>query len=217
MSKHQRSRRNSGFTLVEMITVVAVFGLILTLLGLEFVSVVSTTLHTRANTDAESQARIIMSKVETHLRVAYYDYVDNPPGSPVPVASPLPPLPGASPMPTPFVTFYRVSAGGLVGSGTPTLCTVQGVSNVPCPPFELVTIQINPLKLGELDELITPVKSGVQEAPIVLGTNVSSFNILPVSTSRYDVSLTVTEPSSHCVNDQCSFTLNDVVYVGGQE
>jgi len=212
--RQARNRRNYGFTLVEMITVVAVFGLILTLLGLEFVSVVDHTLHTRASTDAESQARIIMSKVETHLRTAYFDYTDFPSATATPaVASPLP---ASSATPAAFVTFYRVTPGSMATT-PPTCAPSSPLKGALCPPFDLVTIQINPLIPGELDEIVTQLPSGVVEPTIVLGTNVSNFGVTPVSSNRYDLSLTVTEPSTHCSGDACSFTLNDIVYVGGQD
>ncbi len=52
MSRRQRFRRSEGFTLIEMLVVIGLVGLILTLIGLEFVAVVNHTLHTRAETDA---------------------------------------------------------------------------------------------------------------------------------------------------------------------
>jgi prepilin-type N-terminal cleavage/methylation domain-containing protein len=217
MNPNRKHKFVRGFTLVEMITVVFILGLILTLLSYEFLSVIDDTLRTRSNTDAESQARVIMQKIETHMRVAYYDYVDMPPGSPIPVVSPLP---QGSATPAPYVVFYRVSAGGLANT-TPRQCG-PGVGNsaltgAPCPPFELVTIQLNPLNPGELDELITDLPSMVQEPPIVLGTNVTSFGVTAISYDEYNVSLTVTQPSSpnYCANQNCSFTIDDNIYVGG--
>jgi prepilin-type N-terminal cleavage/methylation domain-containing protein len=218
MSRHRDRRLSRGFTLVEMITVVAILGLILTLLGYEFLSVISDTLRTRANTDAESQARIIMQKIDTHLRVAYYDYVDNPnPLVAEPIVSPTP-MP-VSATPVPYVVFYRVKAGGLANT-TPILCPKgYPIAGAPCPPFELVTIQLNPLNPGELDELITELPTMLQEPPIVLGTNVTNFGVTAVSTDEYNITLTVTQPSSpnHCVDNSCSFTIDDNVFVrGGQ-
>jgi prepilin-type N-terminal cleavage/methylation domain-containing protein len=215
MSRHLDHGSSRGFTLVEMITVVAILGLILTLLGYEFLSVISDTLRTRANTDAESQARVIMQKIDTHLRVAYYDYVDNPtPKTVEPVVSPLP---QSSATPVPYVVFYRVAAGGLANT-TPQFCPAgTPIAGAPCPPFELVTIQLNPLNPGELDELITELPTMLQEPPIVLGSNVTNFGVTAISLDEYNVSLTVTQPSSpnHCANNSCSFTLDDNVFVGG--
>ena len=116
-----------------------------------------------------------------------------------------------------------VSAGGLVG--TPTLCPSKyAIPGAPCPPFEQVTIQLDPLRPGVLEEIVAPMTlagPGPAEPPIVLGNNVTSFGVTPPSassTNRYDLALTVTiGPNSHCVNNLCSFTLNDSVYVGGQE
>src|SRR5579864_7930837 len=99
MSTRHELRRGDGFTLVEMLVSLGIIGLILTLIGLEFVGVVNHTLHTRANTDAESQARLIMSQVSTQLRTAYFDVSDYPTTAPakwLPVVSPLP-APSASP------------------------------------------------------------------------------------------------------------------------
>lgn len=208
-----RRRLSGGFTVMEMITVIFIIGLILSLLGFEFVSVIDKTMHTRANTDAESQARIIMSKVETHMRTAYFDYVDynGPTASPNPVISPLP---GSAA--TDFVIFYRVHAGALATT-PPTACPAGPLVGAPCPPFDQVTIQFSPNTPGELDEDITEVSTGNVEPPIVLGTNVSSFQVTGISPSQYQLTLTVSQPSGHCVNNQCSFTLSDVVYVGGQE
>lgn len=160
-----------------------------------------------------------MSKVETHLRTAYYDYVDAPAGSPNPVVAPVP---GPS-TPSTFVTFYRVQPGQMPNPA-PT-CPGSSLKGAPCPPFELVTIQLNPLTPTELDEIVTLEPSGKVEPTTILGNNVSNFGVTAVEDSsgvgvpggEYDIALTVTEPSNHCVNDQCSFTLNDVVYLGGQQ
>ncbi len=205
-----RNRATRGFTLVEMITVVAIIGLILTLLSLEFISVVNSTLHSRANTDAESQARVIMAKIETHMRSAYFDYTDFT-GSPAPVISPIP---GAS---AGYVLFYRSAPGQL----SPAMNTCS--DGAPCPQFETVLIQMNPKVSGELDEIITPQPGGAALPATVLGTNVSSFTVSGQGTNRYDIALTVSEPSGHCTHDPntgrdaCTFSLNDVVYVGGSE
>jgi type II secretory pathway pseudopilin PulG len=199
-------REQRGTTIIELMTVVVIVGLILTLLGFEFVSVVNSTLHSRANTDAESQARVIMSKVETHMRNAYFDYTDfSVNGTPDPVISPVP---GAS---SGYVLFYRTVPGQL----TPATTTCG--NNEPCPQFESVLIEMNPLVPGELDEIDTPQPNGPSKPAIVLGTNVSNFTVTGEANNRYDIAITVSEPSGHCVNQACSFQLNDVVYVGGTQ
>lgn len=214
MKRREKLRSAGGFTLVEMLVVISVFGLILTLIGLEFVSVVDNTLHTRANTDAESQARIVMGKVTTHMRTAFFDVTDAVPGSPRPVASPYQTS-------APYVTFYRVAKGGLGGPIPP--CPAGGIHNggEPCPPYELVTIQMNALNPGELDEIITSMPGGNAQPPIILGRNVTSFIVTSPTTSstQYNIDLTVSVPSGHCggPTKSCSFTLDNVVYVGGSE
>jgi len=211
MRRVKARRVSRGITLVELLVVITIIGLILTLLGLEFVSVVNSTLHSRANTDAESQARLIMSKVETRLRSSYWDYTDfsglN--ASPEPVISPLP---GSS---AGYLLFYRSSPGQLTTGLGP--CGNPAFDGAPCPQFETVLIQMNPSVPGELDEIITPQPSGTAEPVTVLGTNVTNFTVTGQGVERYDVALTVSEPSGHCVNTACTFTLNDVVYVGGNQ
>jgi hypothetical protein len=202
-----------------MLIVLVLVGLILTLLGFELVSAVGDTLHTRANIDAESQARVTMQKIDTHLRVAYYDYVDDPnPGTPLPVISPIPaPTPSAAP----YITFYRVASGGLsstnpqqckgsIGSGGPL-----ANSGAPCPPFELVTIQLNPSVPGELDEIVTPLPGTTQNRPVVLGTDVTNFGVTALSSDEFQITLTVSVPSWQCATNRCSFTLSHDVFVAG--
>jgi prepilin-type N-terminal cleavage/methylation domain-containing protein len=213
-----RTAQESGFTLVETIVAVSIVGLILTLVGLEFVGTVNHMLHTRAQTDAESQARVIMSKIDTQMRSAYFDWTDFPlpSGSPLAVVSPQP-APSAS---ADYIAFYRVSAGGMP---VPVPTASPGTINAgaPAPPYDLVTIQMSTTKPGELDEIISPPLGGPPSSPIPLGQNVSAFVVTFVNTtvsgSRYDVQLTVSEPSGQCVNNACAYTLNDTVYIGGQQ
>jgi type II secretory pathway pseudopilin PulG len=209
MNARQKRRHAGGFSIIETLIAVAVVGLILTLIGLEFVGVVDDTLHTRANTDAESQARLIMARVSTRMRTSFYDVTDNIPG----------PLPVVSPVATsaPYVTFYRVRPGGL--QGPIPLCTPGNAHSggEPCPPFELVTIQMNPIKPGELDEIITPQPGGTAGLPNILGRNVTSFTVTAQSSTQYNVEVRVSIPSSHCSGPArtCTFTLDNVVYIGG--
>jgi hypothetical protein len=161
-----------------------------------------------------------MSKVSNQLRAAYFDVSDYPN---MPAANALPvvsPLPINSPTPVNYVVFYRVAKGGL--ASIPATCPT-GASNfgAPCPPFELVTIQMSATTPGELDEIITPQPGGVPSSPMPMAQNVTGFAVSPISESQqggqYNISITVTQPSGHCVAGGCSFTLDNVVYVGGQE
>jgi prepilin-type N-terminal cleavage/methylation domain-containing protein len=209
----QQSRRVRGFTLVEMIVVVAVIGLILSLVSLEFISVVSTVLHTRANTDAESQARTAMSKIGSQVRSSYWDYVDYPPFQDTGVASPQP---GTTTVP--YIAFYRVTPGSLVSMPNP--CTSPGVNfGAPCPPFELVTIELSATTPGELDEIITPQPNGPPSSPMPIAYNVSDFEVTSVSsagfTNKYDIRLQVSQPSTHCTSNSCTYTLDNVIFAGG--
>lgn len=209
-------RRSAGFTLIETCVAIAIFGLVLTAIGLEFVSVVDHTLHTRADSDAESQARLIMARVSGHMRTAYFDVTDFPTMPAVKAVPVVSPVPLSSP--TSSVTFYRVSKGGLA---TPVPVCSPGTPNQgsPCPPFELVTIALSTSNPGELDEMIAPqgAGAGAPSSPMPIGNNVTNFGVTALSNKQYNVTITVSEPSGHCVANACSFTLDNVIYVGGQE
>jgi prepilin-type N-terminal cleavage/methylation domain-containing protein len=207
--KRPNRKTSSGFTLVEMIVAVSIFGLILALIGFEFVSVVDKTLHTRANTDAEAQARLAMAKVSKDMRSGYFDYKDYPAATPYPILSPLP---GAS---AGYVAFYHVSKGGL--GSIPGTCTTSPNIGIPCPPFELVTIQMSPTTPGELDEITIPQPGGIPSSPMPLAQHVSVFTVFALSSAEYDVKITVAQPSGHCVANACTFTLDNILYVGGQK
>ncbi len=214
MTIKRAAQQSAGFTLVETIVAVSIVGLILTLVGLEFVGAVNHMLHTRADTDAESQARVIMSKVDTQMRSAYFDWTDFPlpSASPYAVVSPQP-VPSAT---ADYVAFYRVSQGGMTVP-VPTASPGAVNAGAPTPPYDLVTIEMSATKPGELDEVISPPLGGPPSSPIPLGQNVSAFVVTAVPPNRYDVQLTVSQPSGQCANNACSFTLNDTVYVGGQQ
>jgi|GEM_PF-2200539 len=215
MSTVRRPKRSSGFTLVELLVAIAVLGLILTFIGLEFVSVVDNTLHTRASVDAEAQARIVMAKVSGQMRGAYFDETDYPTAAPAQQLAVVSPIPVPSASPTGLVVFYRVSKGGL--ATIPVTCATGANQGAPCPPFELVTIQMSTTNPGELDEIVTAQPAGSPSSPTPIGQNVTNFGVTGISKNEFDVTLTVTQPSSRCVSDACSFTLNNVIYVGGQE
>ena len=132
-----------------MMTVIIILGLVLSMIGLEFYGVVSNTLHTRANMDAESMARITMSKVSNEMRLAFPDFTDNLPQKAVVQPGGLPATPG------PIAEFFTVQPGSLV-PGAPICGPTHPNANGPCPPFNDVVIQINPKIPGELDETVTP-------------------------------------------------------------
>jgi prepilin-type N-terminal cleavage/methylation domain-containing protein len=205
--KVRRTQPARGFTLIEMLVVVGIFGLILTAIGLEFSGVVSHTLHTRANTDAEGGARIMLTGVSDEMRAAFPDLTDFPLGPPPTVTQPAVNSTG------PVAQFYRVHQGSL---GDPIPACAAPNNLAPCPPFDVVTIQIDPLKPGVLEKLAQPVAGGGPSVRTVLGTNVTQFAVTSNGDgTRYSVDITVAAPSSHCRNNACTFTLDNVVYIGG--
>src|ERR1700736_2279662 len=218
MSFRRSRRQDAGFTLVETIVAVSIFGLVLTLIGLEFVGVVNHTLHTRADTDAEAQARLVMAKVSTQMRSAYFDWTDYPTQLAINALPVISPTPGvlATATPANFVAFYRVSKNEL--SVIPPVCTPPASNaGAPCPKFDLVTIQMSTTKPGELDEIVTQMPSGVPSSPMPIGQHVTAFDVTPIAESsdkggQYEVRVTVTQPSGQCVGNACTFTLDNIIY-----
>src|SRR5579864_3461494 len=158
-------KSNRGFTLIEMLVVVGVLALILGMIGLEFVGVVSHTLHTRANTDAQAQSRLIMTKVTDEMHAAFPDVTDCPSfpdakcGVPYGQLVVVQPAPNSTP--GPIAQFYRVHQGAL---NSPVH---QCADTRPCPPYDEVTILINPLVPGELDEIVAPALGGLATTTVL--------------------------------------------------
>lgn len=214
-----RSRRQlRGFSILEMLMVCVILGLVLSMIGYEFVGVVSTALHTRANTDAQAQSRLIMTKVEHEMHAAFPDISDCPSfpdakNCPSPLGTLVVVQPAPKGTPGPVAEFYRVRQGSL-NVAIPKCPTTQR----PCPPYDLVTIQLNALVPGELDETVQPATGAGPSSTTVIGNNVSSFTVAPdqlSGSSDYTIDLTVSIPSTHCTSNACDYTLNSVVYVGG--
>jgi prepilin-type N-terminal cleavage/methylation domain-containing protein len=221
---NEKRSSSRGFTLVEMLTSVAIVGLIFVLIGYEFDASLANLLHTRSNRDMESSARVVMSKVTNRLRAAT-PWVFNPtpplPGAPDPVI--LSPVPSTTPPGTSNVlTFYRVHPGSLVNASG-----VHLDSNLlPDPPYDKVTIQrttcptvgCKDLSPNYLVETSVDAFTGTQsETPIVLGKDVTNFSVTAagnISPAQVDVSLTVISSGPHC-DTKCSYTSNSSIWVGG--
>jgi prepilin-type N-terminal cleavage/methylation domain-containing protein len=218
-----RGRLNRGFTLVEMITSVAIVGLILVLIGYEFDASLGNLIHTRSNRDMESNARVVMSKVTNRLRSAS-PWVFNP--SPPPTGSHqviLSPVPATSPPATSNVLqFYRVRPGSLVNAGG----IHTDADGLPDPPYDIVTIQrstcptigcTDPSPNYLVESAVDAQTLAQTEPPMVLGKDVTNFLVTatgPVSPAQVDISLTVASTSSRC-DAKCSYTTNSSIWVGG--
>lgn len=230
--KRQALRR--GFTLVEMLTVVAIVGLMLLLIGYELDSTIHGYFHDRSNMDTQAQSRLVMTKVVNRLRGASpWEFASAPTpsasGQPHPVI--LYPVPGPSPAPTgTSLQFYRPHPGSLsLATAIPT------PSNAPDPPYDIVTIQRSTCPFvgckdpspNYLVETAIDAKSGLQsQQPLVLGTNVTDFTVSAqgkVSPALVTVSITVenTTPGCHPAVPPpspppfCNYTAQDTVWVGG--
>lgn len=213
-----------GFTLVEMVTSVAIVGLILLLIGYEFDASLSNLIHTRSNRDMESNARIVMTKVTNRLRTAS-PWVFNPAPPPPPagvhqvIMIPVPvTTPGAT---SNVLQFYRVRPGSLAN---PAAIPTPG--NVPNPPYDLVTIQRSTCPTpgctdtspNYLVETAVDAQTGAQsEPPLVLGNDVTNFSVTATGNlfpAKVDVSLTVVSPGPRCT-PVCSYVANNSIWVGG--
>ena len=236
MSTDQRRwSPNRGFTLVEMLTVVAILGLIIVLIGYEFDSTIGSYFHDRANMDTQAQSRLVMTKVVNRLRGASpWEFASNP--SPVPSGQPhaviIYPVPAPTPAPTATsLTFYRPHPGSL------SLATTVPLSSggAPDPPYDVVTIQRSkcpfvgckdPSPNYLVETAVDGVTNAQSETPVVLGSNVTDFSVSAqgtVSPALVTVSITVqnTAPGCHPAVPPpspppfCNYTAHDTVWVGG--
>ncbi|MBV8460056.1 MAG: prepilin-type N-terminal cleavage/methylation domain-containing protein [Candidatus Eremiobacteraeota bacterium] len=222
------SRANRGFTVSELLTATVIIGIILLLIGYEFDHTLEHLLHTRQNRDAESGARLAMSKVTDRLRGAS-PWVFVPTGGPAPTPDPDLVIKNPVPVSTPGATsnvlqFYRVRPGSLAN---PAAIPTSGPGQAPNPSYDLVTIQrgTNPCNPGcgdpspnYLVETAVDAQSGAQsEVPVVLGSNVTNFSVTGTGSpdaAAMDISLTVTATDSRC-EPNCAYTAASSVYVGG--
>jgi len=203
-----------------MLTVVAIIGLILLLIGYEFSAALENLIHTRSNRDMESTARIVMSKVTNRMRTATPWVFSTPPADPSQVmVDPLPTgSPGAS---SNVLTFYRVHPGSLSNPAA-----IPSPGNVPVPAYDVVTIQRSTCPTGCADkspnylvETALDLTTGASsETPVVLGRDVTAFSVTALGSSgaaEVDISLTVTSTDPRCTPN-CSYTTNNSIWIGGQ-
>lgn len=217
MSERRRRGASRGFTLLEVMTSVFILGLILLLIGYEFDHTVSHMLHTQSNVDAESNARVIMAKIETGLRAATPNL--QAPNNTQIMLNPL--TVGSSTS----LSYKRVHQGALSDPNKVNL-----VNGAPAPAFDDVTIQCKtacspttPDQLVEtsVDDLLhTPVSSRT------IGHDVTNFSVDynggDSATGQVTIHLSVAHPfdakrnnytTSRC-NPTCIFTVESSVEVG---
>jgi len=216
MRLRRPARQKRGFTVLEVMTSVFIIGLILLLIGYEFDGALNKLLHDQSNTDMESNARLVMTKVSNRLRAATVD-PQLPPGvgcSPKPCSNDVILSPNGT---SNSLSFVRVRPGSLFD---PTKITVT--KNTPTPPYDIVTIQIGTGSgVGSVaDKLIetdVDAQSGLLISTETLGDHVTGFTVNNHGSTHdaaVDVTVTTASYSSRC-NQKCSFTMTSSVYVGG--
>jgi prepilin-type N-terminal cleavage/methylation domain-containing protein len=219
-----------GFTLVEMLTAAVIIGLILLLIGYEFDAVLGHLLHTRANRDIESNARIAVNKVTNRLRTASpWVFNQGPFTAPFDVDTVIQqPIPASTPGTSSAVLqFYRVRPGSLSNAAAiPT----PAPANIPTPPYDLVTIQrttcpypkcIDPSPNYLVETAVDALSNTPSEPPLVLARDVSNFLVTATGdpkghAAQMDILLTVVTNDPKC-NPHCSYTTESSVWVGGDQ
>ena len=207
--------------MVEMITVVAIMGLILLLLGYEFDGALEHLLHTRSNQDMETTARVAMRKVTNRLRTATPWVFSGAADTKLVMLSPVPTnvLPGAT---GPVLSFYRVRPASLSDPAT----IKQDANGNPILSYDIVTIQRStcPTLCGDpspnylVETAVDAATTTPTETPLVLAKDVSGFSVTALGPNgdqaQVGISLTVTSTSSRCT-PKCSYTANNTVWVSG--
>jgi prepilin-type N-terminal cleavage/methylation domain-containing protein len=215
-----------GFTLVEMLTAVAIIGLILLLMGYEFDGIIAHSLHTRSNRDLETNARFAINKVTNRLRTATPWVIGTP--TPAPPAVPeqviISPVPASTPGTTGTVLqFFRVHPGSLINPAA-----IPSPGNAPYPPYDIVTIQRQNCPTppcadkspNYLVETAQDAQTGApSETPLVLASDVIGFQVTATGDSKgtsaeIDISLTVRTTDLKC-GPRCTYTTGSSVWVGG--
>lgn len=172
--------RRRGFTLVEVMSAMAVLVLLTTMALVLYLQGSHHFARTSTNLDAEREARASMGYAAGALRQAMEN--PNAPATLSPVFSPTAPPVGASPMPTSQVVFEKVDDITQALSGT----TLNDL-NIS---YDVVTIEPSPVPSAQpnLMEYIQH-QDGTTESRVI-GHDVKSFEVTAISQDEYDISIT---------------------------
>ena len=202
-------RRRRGQTLVEVLVSVGVIAVILSIVTALYLQMFNHFAKTSSDVDAQAQARFAMGRVTQALRQAMTD-PNQPPGPPV-----LNPTPNANATPpvSSTITFMEAEA-------MPTDADYQNLN------YQYVTITTSATappghvypNLVIDDYNGDPNNGGTLTSETIVGRDVKSFAVMPVTQSIYDVQLTVAPPVGMGQNSVAGtanpgYTLNSRVFI----
>lgn len=200
-----RRANQQGQTLIELMVSLGVISIILSMTTALYIQMFNHFGKVSADVDAQSEARFAMGRAADELRQAMTD-PNQPPGPPV--SFPLPPV-GATPTPATDVQFtmaHTIPAGADYNNLTyDTVDIQQAASPQPGHVFP--------------DLILTRTPPGGQPTATVIGRDVESFFVVPVTNSIYDIQVVCAPPegitnigkSNQTIRS--SFTVNTRVFI----
>jgi prepilin-type N-terminal cleavage/methylation domain-containing protein len=196
-----------GFTLAEVMTAMAVLVLLTTMALVLYLQGSHHFARTSTDLDAEREARAAMGYAAAEIRQA----MPAPGPTAIPVISPTAPsMPNPSPTPTSQIVFTKVDDITQALSGT-TLDT----ANLG---YDTVTIQPSPVPSAQPNLVETIVRPDGSTVTRVIGHDVQTFAVTPISANTYDITITTapfirTDMLSAADPSLYTYTLSSTVHI----